>query len=118
MTGFYESKARLVVEMLKKYGRPVVLVRDTGKVCDPVTGVCTPGEPEQLQFNGVLKSYKQGQIDGTTIMQGDKLLILDASHEPQPGDLAHTADGDWQIVGIESLNPAGVPLAYRVQVRR
>ncbi|WBA79557.1 hypothetical protein [Endozoicomonas sp. GU-1] len=118
MSKFYQDKAQTITKLLKKFGQPFVLVRDKGKCFDPVTGVCTPGEPEYLKFNGILKSYSASLIDGTKIIQGDQLLLLDACHTPKKGDKAKFPDGDWQIVSIEPVIPAGVPLAYKIQVRR
>lgn len=115
---FYGEMAEVVLSMLKEFGKPVTVVRETDGVFDPVTGSNTPGTTEHLKFNGVLKSYKQSLIDGSLIMQGDKLLVLDASHEPKKGDKVQSVDGNWQIEFVDSMNPAGVPLAYKVQVRR
>ena len=115
---FYKSKAATVTRLLKEYGQTVTLVRDSGKYIDPVTGICKPGAIEKLEFSGILKEIESSLINGTEIIQGDKLLILDTSHTPQKGDKVSGIDGDWQIVRIVSLNPAGVPLAYKVQVRR
>lgn len=115
---FYEDKAETVKKLLAKFGQTVTLVRDTGGSFDPVTGTVTPGTTDFLDFKGVLKNVDARLIDGTTIMQGDKLLVLDASHTPEEGDKVEGIDGNWQIVRIESLNPAGVALAYKVQVRR
>jgi hypothetical protein len=46
------------------------------------------------------------------------MLILDSTVQPQITDLVSLEGQQWTLVQIQTINPAGTPLVYMLQVRR
>jgi hypothetical protein len=108
--------ATMAKALLDKRGQTVKIVR-SGDTIDPVTGDVTEGVDTVYKPKGVLTNYNDADIDGTRIVKGDRLLILDATTEPKTSDKPIINGAEWTVVAIESINPAGTPVAYKVQVR-
>lgn len=51
------------------------------------------------------------------VQAGDRMLMIDASVAPELTDKIMVGASALAIVNIESINPAGTPLAYQLQVR-
>tara|TARA_R110000782_G_C14819221_1_gene413868 strand:- start:21717 stop:22073 length:357 start_codon:yes stop_codon:yes gene_type:complete len=115
---FYDDMAAVAVELLNEFGTPVVLPRVTGGSYDPVTGETTAGSDESATTIGLIKPYPDNLIDGTRIRSTDKMLVITAAVEPLMTDtpqMGGTTLGS--VVGIKTVNPAGIPICYFVQVR-
>jgi hypothetical protein len=52
------------------------------------------------------------------VQTGDKLAVIDASQAPQMTDKLVDGANIWQVVDIDTINPAGTPIAYFVRVRK
>jgi hypothetical protein len=102
----------------------LTLKRTTQGEYDPGTGGSTP-TVEVFDGSGFRENYKQSDIDGTRIKQGDfKILIspvlLDGSNMPQPKSLDTIAfDGDtYTIQSVDPWNYAGLAVGFSVQARK
>ena len=118
MSDFYEGMAATATKLLTQFGGNITLKRRTGSSVDPVTGVVVAGTSADVVSKGLLRPYPDNLIDGTRIKASDRMLILDASNEPLMTDKPVVQSQDWNIENITSVNPAGTPLVYFVQVRR
>lgn len=105
-------------------GLALTLKRTTQGEYDPGTGGSTP-TVEVFDGSGFRENYKQSDIDGTRIKQGDfKILIspvlLDGSNMPQPKSLDTIAfDGDtYTIQSVDPWNYAGLAVGFSVQARK
>jgi hypothetical protein len=95
--------------------------RETAGVFDPATGTTTPGTTTNYPCRGILTDYAQERIDGTNIMAGDRLAILDAGTlmtEPVLSDKLVTSDDLLNIIHIEAVKPNATAFLYKLQVRR
>ena len=117
MTGFYARMATMAEDLLAKRGQAIKITR-SGDTVDPVTGEVTVDDDVVYEPNGVLTSYTNIEVDGTRIKTGDRRLIIDATVEPKMADRPEIDGLEWTVVSVESINPAGTPVAYKVQVRR
>lgn len=120
-TAFYDSMAAVAAELIDKYGAPMALRRTTGATYDPVAGVTTPGVSAELPTKGVFRGISSNYAAAFEVQQGDRLAIVDASQEPALTDLLAWGPAlgtAWHIVRIAPINPAGIPIAYTVQVRK
>ena len=120
MSQFYDEAATTVVEMLDEFGQVVRLNRaDTGAY-NPDTGTVEPGTTLTFLGLGVVLSYRQEQIDGTLIRQGDRRMYVAANlaTTPRPGDSIILADDTLVSVVISSpFAPDGTLVYHDVQCR-
>lgn len=116
---FYQNMAATSLRLLTKYGTSISLPRVTGGSVDPITGATVAGTDASVTTTGLLKTYPDSLIDGTRILQGDKVLILSNEQEPLPSDTP-TVDGEnWTIIRIRTIKPDdSTPVIYMVQVRK
>jgi len=79
----------------------------------PPTGV-----PTTYTANAVKTRFEKSEFAGTLIEQGDILLLVsELSVEPQSGDVFIVSSVRYTYVNHENVQPAGVNLMYKVQVR-
>ncbi|MFK3794725.1 hypothetical protein [Pseudomonas sp. NPDC088444] len=105
-------------------GLELTLVRTTPGQYDPGTGSSTP-TVENFQGSGLRESYKQSDIDGTRIKQGDfKILIspllLDGTDTPLPKTQDKVIfDGDtYTVQDVTPWDYAGLAVGFSVQARK
>ncbi len=75
----------------------------------------TPDTP--IAVTGVQTAYKPFEIDGKTILTGDRQIVCTADVEIHTGDV-FTIDGQrWRVENPWPVKPAMLVLCYRVQLR-
>lgn len=120
MSAFYDDAAATVLEMLEEFGQLIRLNRsDTGDY-DPDTGIVAPGTLITFLGMGLVLSYRQEQIDGTLIRQGDRRMYVAANigTRPQPGDSIILADETVTSVVVSSpFAPDGTLVYHDLQCR-
>ncbi|MDP1599014.1 hypothetical protein [Phenylobacterium sp.] len=94
---------------------------------DPMTDTVIGGSAPIVQHgSGSQKSYSARSIDGTVIQQGDVQFMLsplktDGSPISAPvadRDTLTKLDGPWAIKHVDTVAPAGVPVLFKLQLRR
>lgn len=116
---FYDDMAKVASQLLKEFGQPVTITRPAeDQNVDPVTGAVTGGEPTVYTVNGFIRPYPDHLVDGTRITTGDRLLMLEPAVEPNQADTITVQGQEWPIQNIKTINPAGTPVLFFVQVRR
>ncbi|MBK3510713.1 hypothetical protein [Pseudomonas sp. MF6747] len=105
-------------------GLELSLVRVTTGDYDPEIGG-SPVTMEQFNGSGLRQNYRQQDIDGSLIKQGDvKILIspvlLDGADTPQPVTLDKiTFDGDtYTVQHVDPWDYAGIAVGFSVQARK
>lgn len=112
-----------VEDLVATLGQTVTLVREvTGDYVDqtkPTKGRVITKETASVE--AVLVDYKEEDIDGTVILRGDRLVVVDLKNTTIQPDLFSGViiDGvEWQTVNIERPYVAGIPVTAFLQVRR
>lgn len=70
---------------------------------------------------GIITDYLLYEIDGTRVKAGDKKVVLGATSilpTPTPDDSLKINGETWSIVKCLPIMPAGIPILYRIQVRK
>ena len=129
MSDIYDEAKALAAEMLAPRSRGgnglelSVIHVSTGEY-DPETGT-TPDTTTQYDGSGFRDTYKQSDIDGSRIKQGDvKLLIspvlLAGADMPKPVSQDKILfDGDtYTVHNVEPWNYAGLNVGFSVQARK
>jgi hypothetical protein len=104
-------------KLLSKFGGVVSVSRTTGSAVNPITGAVTPGSTTTLTAKGLITDFDTRLIDGTTIQNGDRLLVIDNTFEPSMTDRPVIGSQQWNIVSIMTKKPANVAVVYMIQVR-
>lgn len=115
---FYDDMATVARKLIDEFGATITISRVTGETFDRVAGTVSGGSTSTFTPKGIIKNYKKNEIDGTRILAGDRLLVLDDTVEPLMDDTISSSGDDWNIVDVEVKNPAGTPLVYFAQIRR
>lgn len=115
---FYDDMAATALELLNEFGQSVTLTRRTGNSIDPITGTVTAGTDASVITTGLIKPYPDSLVDNTRILSGDKEIVLSNQYVPTMTDKPRINGEDWIIVNIKTINPAGTPVCYFVQVRK
>jgi len=114
----YEELAAEAASLLAEFGQAVPVRRQSGGGSDPVTGERNSPTTQTFAPKGILAPYPSEMIDGTQIMYGDRLLILEHGVvELKLTDQLDVTGKRWTIQEVIEVNPAGVGLVYRVQLR-
>jgi len=116
--GFYDGMAETAARLIEKFGADVVFQSTSAGTFDPVIGETVGAITSENTPKGIQKRYKSSQIDETRIKTGDKLFVIDNSYKPDMSDTVKVGTQYWNIVDLEEVTPAGVPLVYFVQVRK
>jgi hypothetical protein len=116
----YDRAKDNTLKLLSEYGQPLTLVKPVVDSFDPVEGETTESEPETLTVNGVIKSYSDSVIDGTTILKSDKQLIIPAvSGGVGLYEKAIVAGEEYTIIPpVKTVDPAGVAISHTLQLRK
>jgi len=130
----YSGIQTLVNKKIPFYGTDVILTRigSSGtwkKFYDPIdmknkwrdgaTIVDIPPAETIFTYNGsvVITDYETGEVDGTLIKMGDKLLLAIGIPEPAINDVLTIKSINYKYVNHIAIAPNGVPLLYKIQVR-
>jgi len=119
---FYEDlRDNTVIPLLNKFGKPVEIQQKSAGVFDPVSGTYSTSTYEKLD-NGIAvqTNYKNSEVDGKTIIQGDKKLIMltNNNNEIAVNDRIIMESITWNIMSIDEVKPADVRVLYKLQIRK
>lgn len=129
MGDIYDEAKALAAEMLAPRssggnGLELSVIHVSTGEYDPETGT-TPDTTTQYDGSGFRDTYKQSDIDGSRIKQGDvKLLIspvlLTGADMPKPVSQDKIIfDGDiYTVQNVEPWNYAGLNVGFSVQARK
>ncbi len=115
---FYNKMAITAGKLLTKFGSTVTITRTTGRTDDPVTGAVVSGTTTTYSPKGILQTYRDDLVDGSRILSGDRLVVLDDTIEPLTSDKLTINAELWNVVSITQSIPATIALVYFVQVRK
>jgi len=117
----YDEFAAMVTELLQPppagYGKRVVL-RDSNVIADPTALEEVPDAPVDLPTIGAYPSMMQRYIRESLVTGAARVLVIDASVEPKMQHKVVDGADLVPIVKIDTINPAGTPIAYFLQLER
>lgn len=116
----YAATAAKTVAMLAKSGMAMTLRVTTPGTYDPETGTESGAVVADHPCVGVLTEAKAYYIANSLMEAGDKVVLMgaDVAVRPQAGQQIVIGSDVWQVVAVVTVEPAGVPVLYKVQVRR
>lgn len=114
---FYSDMADTATELLTEFGTSIVFTR-RASTFDPVTGSESAITDTPTTCTGVVLNRLDEMVGGVRVMSGDRMLVIDDTYAPAAGDKVTLESGSWAVAAIETINPGGTVVAYRVLVRR
>lgn len=119
----YANTKATVDRILTKFGQTVTINRQVVGAYDPNTGTAPvtttveTGKAALLEYT--TKTDGQSEVNGTSILQGDKDLWLSAVgiSAPQINDTVVASGKTYTIKHVKSENPAGTTVYHRCNVR-
>ena len=105
----------------------MTLRRSTDPAFDPVSGgTLTIPTVQTWQPYGIMSTYNSfdriasANRDGSLIKTGDMKAILEAlpGVDPETGDELTANGATWQVIAVDPVSPAGVPVFFKCQVRK
>ena len=106
-------------------GQTATITRRTSGAYDVSTGAAAVTTTTQAG-SGVEVEYKQRDIDGTMVLEGDRKFFLSPLNTagavltaPAMDDTVTLSDSSvWTIKAVDTLSPAGTAILYVLQLRR
>jgi hypothetical protein len=117
----YPSLASTVLSMLTTYGCSMTIVKEASGAFNPATGKKDPSTIVQVPCLGVIDQYDAFMVNGTSVLSDDQRFYIAASGVAQPpvaGDKITMGAATWNVVNVNTVGPAAIPLYYDVQVRQ
>ncbi|QQP96545.1 hypothetical protein [Lysobacter enzymogenes] len=112
----YVTTAATAARLLKRFGAPATIKRTTVGAYDPETGTA-PVTVTSLPTTAAVFAFDQKYIDGTLILQGDQRAYMAPAQQPKQGDALAWQGGDYTIVAVKPLAPAGLVVLHEAQIR-
>lgn len=133
----YDDMAEWALDMLTEFGSDAVIQRkitftssqtittttnviQNTKTLSPAPWVSPETTTLETPCKAVVTNYHESVLDGSTIKQGDKKIIVAArgmAIEPAVTDVIVCNGVAYNIVAVSVVSPAGTPVVYIVQAR-
>ncbi len=114
----YDKIAATASKLLARFGRDQVLRTKTVGTFDPVTGAETGASTADVTVKGLQQSLTPENINGKNIQVGDRLFVIDSTQTPALTDKFKVGSEYWQIINIDTKEPAGTAIVHIIQVRK
>jgi len=95
----------------------MTLQRTTPGNIDPITDEATGATVTYAPVRGVFTKIGTDYALTHEVQAGDRMAVIDASAKPEMTDKLVIGASALSIVNIITVNPAGTPVAYKLQVR-
>lgn len=115
MSEFYSRLQATAQRLINQFGTTAVLHKATAHNLEPWNPVITTTD---IEVDVVKSDISIINRDETLMRQGDLLLIMFSSVEPELKDTLTIDGGKYQIIETQSLKPADTVLFYEVLVRK
>lgn len=109
-----------IARALSNHGRYMTLRQIMTQTYDPATGVAPDTDTDVTVF-GIVTAYKDREIDGTRIEQGDRRVVLQGSGleaVPVEGDRIIDGTDNYTVMNIKKYDIDGSPFAWVLQGRK
>jgi len=119
MTVYTEARATAGAA-IGQYGQSMTLVKKTTGAYSPSTGSASVTSASHTCVGAVF-DYQNSMIDGSTILTGDKRVLLSAEGltvTPDVGDAITIGGKVHSVINANPLAPAGVVVIWTIQARQ
>lgn len=108
----------IATQLITQFGEAVTFTREVPGEYDPTTGDTLPSNTVTYTAFGVPENYKNQEIDGVTVMQGDrKVTIYKTTMVPEVNDAITLNGANYRVIDVELIRAQGQDIIYQMQVR-
>lgn len=114
-----DEMATAALTLLTKFGQAISVVRNTNTY-DPATGDVTGESTTSYSGVGYPSNYVKRYVDGSTVAQGDILLIFasDSGEDPRQGDVFTVGSIVYTAQNVQQVSVQGVNVVYKIELRQ
>jgi len=117
MGAFSDRLTATALRLLTQYGQFVACHRENTSSYNPSTGEVTITSRSDYDGYGYPSNYTLSQIDGVLVQQGDILLILSTTTEPEVNDICEVG-ATYTMLAIQKITAQGSNVVYKIQLRK
>lgn len=116
----YAKLASNTTKTIRKNGRPLTVTYTASREYDPTTNEISSGTGSSKDTYGVVTEFKRSQIDGQNIKRGDKQVLIAAEglDDITQDSQIILDDGYWNVVDVQTVQPAEIAILHKVQIRK
>jgi hypothetical protein len=116
----YDDLSLTATELITEFGAAATLSRTIAGGYDPETGISAEQSVDVQNVTAVCIDYDAKYIDGSMIIRGDKQVFMSAKDASLPlaGDRFAWQGGEYSVISVTPLAPAGLTVLFELQVRR
>jgi hypothetical protein len=120
MTAFnYAPLAKTSAQLLKDFGREVILRNKEVPDYDPSTGNVAPSTPTEHKRWAAFFDFERGQTEerGNLVQTKDKRALMEPGIKPSTEDVIVDGDDVWAIISVGELKPGSTAVLYKLHLR-
>ena len=117
---FFNVDFNAFIQELDCRATPVKLVRKdpTPRQLNEITLEPEAQTESELDLVAVVADLNAPLTDGIDVLKGDLLVLMDSQVEPFQEDSVLVDGFNYSIIDLKSINPGGVQIGWKLQVRR
>jgi len=116
----YAGSQSTADRLIRKFGQSATLNhKATTPATNPWDNPTTTTTAYTVQI--VVDTYKEFSIDGTTVLAGDRKILLSAlalSVTPAVEDTLTIGSDAWSVINVKPLAPGATVVLYEIQARK
>lgn len=123
----YTTSAETALRLIQLFGQKIEMTRLVRGDYDPIEGEFESSSENSGEFDGVLLPASKGTLEAFDVRLTESLTIdqvrfailaaAGAPFQPRGTDVVSFEGKPWLVMGCTPLNPAGVPLVYKIGFR-
>tara|TARA_R110000744_G_C19202099_1_gene545060 strand:- start:61 stop:414 length:354 start_codon:yes stop_codon:yes gene_type:complete len=114
---FYSELATTATKLLTEKGEQALFTRTTTGTFNPVTGTSTGDTVSTFSAKVYPSTFSINQVNGESILIGDKKLIMQAGNKPAINDRVTMSGKVSTVISFESVGLTSDEVIYVVQTR-
>jgi hypothetical protein len=115
----YAASQSAADRLIRKFGQAATLTHNaTVPASNPWESPTTTTTTHAVQI--VVETYKDGLVNGTSILAGDRKILLSAlglTVAPTVKDTLTIGADVWSVVNVKPLSPGATVVLYEIQAR-
>tara|TARA_R100000951_G_scaffold36129_2_gene30869 strand:+ start:1405 stop:1755 length:351 start_codon:yes stop_codon:yes gene_type:complete len=112
----YAPLAKTATNLLARYGQGLTFTRTSKGAYDPAAGK-TSDTTSTFTKNCVLFDYRDADINGQTVLAGDRRAVAEA-HAYQVGDTVAVGSDVFRVISVSANQPGDTAMISELQIRK